>query len=76
MPAANSDLSSLFPLVLRAVATITLVLQAAEAGTAASPGAHAANSPLVFPGRDTFSTRRTPDERGENRYAVGSANRI
>lgn len=57
MLAANSDLSFLFPLVQHAVATITLVLQQ-KAGTAASPGAHPANSPLVFPGRETFTTHR------------------
>lgn len=31
----------------------------AEAGTAASPAVHPGNSAFVFPGRDTFITRRT-----------------
>lgn len=41
----------------------------AEAGTAPSPGAHSANSPLVFLGRGAFGTNRTRAEWGKNRYA-------
>lgn len=47
-----------------------------EAGAAASRGALTANSPFVCPGRDTFRTWRTPAERGRDRYAAGSTNRI
>lgn len=58
MPAASSDLSLLSPPVQHAVATLTLVLQQ-KLGTATSPGAHPANSLLVFPGRDTLSKHCT-----------------